>query len=113
MNPPTNQTTGQQPVQDIKPPAGGTEVVNNIPVQNPVSQVYNPAAEPAQPAAGQDMDHVLKDVNASVKQAENPAGKKKPPAVKAPGGSSAPVLATAAACLAAAALIAAAVMAYK
>jgi hypothetical protein len=115
LNPPIKPQPEPRPVQDIKPQTANTEVVNNIPVQSPVSKVFKPSSSEAQPPSNdREFDHILKDVNNSVKQAGKPAAVKenKPPAKEA-SQSTRPILATAAACLVALMLIAAAVMAYR
>lgn len=116
MNPSNKPQPEPRPVQDIKPQTGNTEVVNNIPVQSPVSKVFKPSSAEA-PAAdnGREFDHILQDVNSSVKQAGKPAAAKAGKQLTTDKGSksSGPILATVAACIVAALLIAAAVMAFK
>ena len=116
MQPSATPGPPSTPAQPAGPPTSNAQVVNNIPVQSPSSQVFKPAAvQPPPPAGGdKELDNILRDVNSSVKQGEQPAvAKPKNTKPKPPGGTSAPVLAIGAACLAAAGLIAAAVMAYR
>lgn len=116
MNPSNKPQPEPRPVQDIKPQTGNTEVVNNIPVQSPVSKIFKPPSGEAQAADnGREFDHILQDVNSSVKQAGKPANAKpaKQPSPDKSSQSSGPIMATVAACIVALLLIAAAVMAYK
>lgn len=74
-------------VRDVKPPSSiNAEIVNDIPVKNPLgpdssrqqpvnnsgSKFMTPVViEPAQSTEDKELDHILQDVNSSVKRSEN------------------------------------------
>lgn len=142
MNPssPTAKT-GPTLVRDVTPSTSiNAEIVNDIPVKNPsgaqspspqpmkgpVAQVFRPSNTAPQNSEDKELDHILKDVNSSVKRSENSVearfehlrGVRKKAAVKkakldeAHHGSP-PIAATIVACLVALILSAAAFYVYK
>ena len=142
MNPTLNPKTGPTLVRDVTPPSAiNAEIVSDIPVKNPlgsvsqieskpignpVAQIFKPSGTSTDALEDKVMDHILKDVNDSVKKAdssvetqfEHLSGVRKKVAVKkakarqTPNGSP-PIVATIMACLVAAALTAAAFYIYS
>ena len=141
MNP-SSQKASPTLVRDINPPATvNAEIVSDIPVQspigtnatnkpqsgsNPVAKVFKPTGTSTQALEDKVMDHILKDVNTSVKQAGNTieerfehlSGVRKKAAVKKAQiqetqRGSPPIIATILACLVALALTAAAFYVYR
>lgn len=142
MNPSTQTTqkTGPTLVRDASPTNSiNAEIVDDIPVRNPLgsdpakqplkspaAQVFKPSAKQPETSDDEELDHILRDVNSSVKQSEDSADarfehlsgvRKKAAAKKAKldqkHRGSPPVIATIAACLVALALTAAAFMVYR
>ena len=142
MNPSSNSKTGPSLVRDITPPTSiNAEIVSDIPVKNPlgsapqiksqpasnpVAKIFKPSGNSTDALEDKVMDHILKDVNTSVKQAsssveeryEHLSGMRKKAAIKnakvkeAHQGSP-PIVATIVACLIALTLTAAAFYIYR
>ncbi|MEX1059237.1 MAG: hypothetical protein WEC17_02290 [Candidatus Saccharimonadales bacterium] len=128
-------------VRDVTPPAAtNAEIVNNIPVKNPLgpdttkpqplkspaAQVFKPSTSNPPTTEDKELDHILKDVNSSVKRSENSiearfehlSGVRKKVAVKKAKVEEAhngkpPIVATVVACLVALMLSAAAFYVYR
>ncbi len=87
MNPPQSAPkAGPTLVRDVTPPvATNAKIVNNIPVKSPLgpdptnpqplkspaAQVFKPSASNPPTSEDKELDHILKDVNSSVKRSEN------------------------------------------
>ena len=126
VSPPTETNTEVVSDIPVKSPLGPANATNTQPIKGPVAQVFKPSGDTASRSDDKELDHILQDVNSSVKRTEDSieakfehlSGVRKKAAIKkakldeAHHGSP-PIMATITACLLALALIAAAFMVYQ